>query len=71
MSERVVTFYECDHMRPVVLVDEVWHHLIPRGRIGGPCGSTIAYEQKAVTSDQHVLSLLVAAPDSGRDAEPE
>jgi hypothetical protein len=56
MSGRVLVFFECDHMRPVVKLDGNWHHIAADGSPEHhPCGCNFAYRQEAVSVDSHAL----------------
>lgn len=57
---REVLFFECDHMRSVVLTDEGWCHILLSGRVGGLC-SAGAYRQIATSDDEHTLDKFAGA----------
>jgi len=65
-ADRVFEGYECDHMRPLVRVDGVWHHIGSEGRVAGPCGATSAYRVTATYSGVHTLEKYVRDARSDR-----
>lgn len=65
-APRTVRAYECDHLRPLVRLDGIWHHVLPDGDVGGWC-SAGAYEVTATYEGEHYISRLVVAHNDGEE----
>ncbi|MGE0178123.1 MAG: hypothetical protein AB7G17_14040 [Phycisphaerales bacterium] len=59
MSEPCIV-YECDHMRQIVLINGVWHH-IHNGEPLSPCGASSIYRFEVKRPrDAHSLKNYVS-----------
>lgn len=59
MEPREFTGFECDHLRPKVSIDGIWHHVhTTTGAVLGPCEAG-TYRVNAVYSGAHFLTDLV------------
>lgn len=51
MSDRTVTVWECDHLRPCVIVGDEKFHIRHDGRTGSKCEAGSFYKLEVTPSD--------------------
>ncbi len=59
MKPRVIRAFECDHLRPVVKLDNLgWVHVGADGRLGAPCFAGVYEVEASYTGDHYVTEAV-------------
>lgn len=67
---REITFFECDHMRPVVIVDGKPYHIMHNGELSSAaCGVGHVYRQKGTSDAMHYINDNMIGVNDFYDAE--